>query len=73
MLNEKAIKEFKELFINHYGIELSDQEATRKANSLIDLYLLVYGRPGYGIEKFTKEPKEPQDGSDWKSDFGINV
>ncbi|MDD5721581.1 MAG: hypothetical protein PHT16_04055 [Candidatus Pacebacteria bacterium] len=42
MLPEKAIKEFKELYKKRYGVELSDQEASYRANNLFNLYKVTY-------------------------------
>ena len=41
MLSEQAIEEFKVIYRNQYGIELSLAEATKQANSLIRLYKAV--------------------------------
>ncbi len=43
MLPKEAIKEFKKLYFKNYQIELSDEEATRRANNLVALYGAVYG------------------------------
>ncbi len=43
MLPKEAIKEFKELYSKNYGLELSDEEASRRANNIIALYGAVYG------------------------------
>ena len=43
MLTKEAIKEFKKLYLKNYGIELSDEEATRRANNFVALYSAVYG------------------------------
>ncbi len=43
MLPKEAIEEFKKLYVKNYGIELSDEEATRRANNLVALYGAVYG------------------------------
>ena len=48
MLPESAIKEFKELYLKNYGIELSDKEATRRANNFVALYMTVYDSPLFG-------------------------
>jgi hypothetical protein len=42
MLSEKAIQEFKELYKKRYGVELSDQEASYRANNLFNLYKVTY-------------------------------
>ncbi|MEK7537257.1 MAG: hypothetical protein AAB584_02330 [Patescibacteria group bacterium] len=43
MLPPKTVKEFKELFRKFYKIELSDEEASFRANNLFNLYEAVYG------------------------------
>jgi len=42
-LPKEAIKEFKKLYAKHYGVELSDEEAIRRANNLVALFAAVYG------------------------------
>lgn len=42
MLPEKAIQEFKELYKKQYRVELSDQEASYRANNLFNLYKVTY-------------------------------
>jgi len=48
MLPKEAIKEFKRLYVKNYGTELSDEEATRRANNLVALYTAVYGNSQFG-------------------------
>lgn len=43
MLPKQAITEFKKLYAKNYGIELSDKEASYRANNLVALYAAVYG------------------------------
>ncbi|MCX6718360.1 MAG: hypothetical protein NTY81_02020 [Candidatus Staskawiczbacteria bacterium] len=43
MLPKEAIEEFKKLYAKNYGIELLDEEATRRANNFVGLYEAVYG------------------------------
>ncbi len=43
MLSKEAIKQFKELYLKHYQVELSDAEATFRANNLFSLFEAVYG------------------------------
>ena len=43
MLPKEAIEEFKKLYFKNYKIQLSDEEAVRRANNLVDLYSKVYG------------------------------
>ena len=48
MLPKKAIEEFKILYEKHYGVKLSDEEATRRANNFVAAYAAVYGDK-YGL------------------------
>ena len=58
MLPKEAIIEFKELFKKVYGIEISDEEASFRANNLVNLYAAVYGEPPVGrLQRGNKEPK----------------
>jgi len=41
-LPEETIKEFKELYKRRFREELSDQEASYRANNLFDLYRVTY-------------------------------
>lgn len=43
MLPKEAVEEFRELYYKNYGIKLSDEEATRRANNFVGLYEAVYG------------------------------
>jgi len=46
MLPQEAIQQFKELFKKRYGVELSDEEASFRANNLFSLYKVTYiGEP----------------------------
>lgn len=42
MLPQKAVQEFKELYKKRFGVELSDHEASDRANRLFKLYKVVY-------------------------------
>ena len=50
MLPKEAIKEYKKIYAKNYGVELSDEEATRRANNLVALYIAVYGNTSGLIE-----------------------
>ncbi len=50
MLPKEAIEEYKKLYAKNYGVELSDEEATRRANNLVALYMAVYGNTSGLIE-----------------------
>lgn len=39
---QKSLSKFKKLFWEHFGVELSDEEAGRKAEYLLRLYQSVY-------------------------------
>ena len=43
MLPEAAIIQFKKIWKKLYGIELSNEEASFRANNLVALYRAVYG------------------------------
>jgi len=43
MLPPEAITEYKEIYFKIYKIKLSDKEATRRANKLVQLYSIVLG------------------------------
>lgn len=46
MLSQEAIEEFKELYEKRYGVKLSDEEASLRANNLFKLYKITYmGEP----------------------------
>ena len=47
MLPKEAIAEYKKLYAKNYGVELSDEEATRRANNLVALYQAVYGNDSF--------------------------
>ena len=44
MLAQEAITEYKEIYLKKYNILLSDQEAATRANALVRLYSIVYGK-----------------------------
>lgn len=41
MISKQAVEEFRTIYRNQYGKELSDTEATRMANNLIRVYKAV--------------------------------
>ncbi|MFA6047284.1 MAG: hypothetical protein WCV59_02425 [Parcubacteria group bacterium] len=46
MLPQEAIEEFKRLYEKRYGVHLSDEEASSRANNLFKLYKITYmGEP----------------------------
>jgi len=46
MLPPEAIKEFKQIYLQIYGIKLSEKEAILRANNLVRLYKIVLGNSG---------------------------
>lgn len=56
MLPKEAIIEFKELFKKVYGIEISYEEASFRANNLVNLYAAVYSEPLVGRTDRGNEP-----------------
>lgn len=49
MLPKEAIEEFKKLYFKNFGIALTDEEATYRANNLVALYTAVYGDNSSGL------------------------
>jgi len=45
MLPQEAIDEFKKLYKARFKVDLSDEEASLRANNLVNLYEAVYGTP----------------------------
>ncbi|MBI3627833.1 MAG: hypothetical protein HY220_03790 [Candidatus Sungbacteria bacterium] len=59
MLPKVAIEEFKKLYHARFKVELSDEEASYRANNLVNLYSAVYGQPVPGrIQPPTKDSKK---------------
>jgi len=44
MLPKKAIKKFKKIYRRVFGVSLTEKEASRRANNLLDLYKAVYNK-----------------------------
>lgn len=57
MLPKEAIEEFKKLYKERYGIELSDEEASYRANNLVNLYKAVYDESSFGRIKVEEKEK----------------
>ena len=45
MLSDKSIQKFTNIYKRTFGEDLSDAEASRKATSILQIYLAVYGQP----------------------------
>jgi len=58
MLPKEAIEEFKKLYKDRFGVELSDEEASRRANNLVNLYKAVYSEPYFGQIKTQEKEKQ---------------
>lgn len=54
VLPKKAVEEFKCIYKKSYGIELSDEEASLKANNLVRLYQAVYSDMPFGRVELKK-------------------
>jgi len=60
MLPPEAIQEFKELYEKRYGVKLSDEEASLRANNLFKLYKITYmGEPS--IDDFQEKVVKSHD------------
>lgn len=59
MLPLDAITEYKAIYKKLYGVVLSDEEATLRANNLVNLYKAVYEQPSFCVSD--DEGKTPQD------------
>ncbi len=46
MLKKEAIDEFKQIYFEESGIKLSEEEATRRATELINLFEVLFKRTG---------------------------
>ncbi|MDE1970234.1 MAG: hypothetical protein KGI50_01525 [Patescibacteria group bacterium] len=57
VLPKEAIEEFKKLYKERYGIELSDEEASYRANNLVNLYKAVYDESSFGRIKVEEKEK----------------
>ncbi|HEY4497471.1 MAG TPA: hypothetical protein VJC20_01795 [Candidatus Paceibacterota bacterium] len=55
MLPKKAIEEFKKIYKKSYGVDLSDEEATDKANRLVNWYKAVYSDEKWTLPKNLNE------------------
>ena len=47
---QRSIQNFKRLYLQEFGEELSDAEAERRAEYLLEVYRIVFGLPS--IEEF---------------------
>ena len=56
MLTKRSLRKFKTLYEKHFGEKLSDKEAERKADHLVNIYRAVYGNVEFpDSEKKTNE------------------
>jgi len=59
MLPKEAIEEFKKLYLQRFKVQLTDAEASFRANNLVNLYKFVYGESEPGpIQNQKKEKQE---------------
>lgn len=47
MITKRSLRKFKSLYEKHFGEKLTDEEAARKAASLLEIYRAVYGQPEF--------------------------
>ena len=62
MILEQALQEFKAIYKEHYGKDISDEEATKLAVNLLALFNVIY-RP---LKKEWVEGVEPRKGQEVK-------
>ena len=43
MIPKEAVEEFKRIYKKEFAVEISDEEASFRANNLVNLYKAVYG------------------------------
>jgi hypothetical protein len=55
MLPKEAIEEFKKIYKKRFGVELTDAEASFRANNLVNLYSAVLGSKSKVSEKLKKK------------------
>jgi len=58
MLPKEAIDEYKKLYLARFKIELNDDEASRRANNLVNLYKFVYAEPISGPIKSSEQEQK---------------
>lgn len=51
MLPQEAIEEYKKLYKQRFGVDLSNEEASFRANNLVKLYKAVYGQGSLNLQK----------------------
>lgn len=60
-LTQRSIRNFKRLYLQEFGEELSDAEAKRKAESLVGVYRAAYGLLNID-ELFDKKIEDEKEG-----------
>lgn len=63
MLKNEATDEYKVLYKEHFGVDLSDAEASFRANNLVNLYRAVLGSERGEIPRGEWKQKTPLPGS----------
>ncbi len=43
MIPKESVEEFKQMYKKKFGVEIGDEEASFRANNLVNLYKAVYG------------------------------
>lgn len=55
MLTKRSLRKFKTLYEKYFGEKLSDKEAERKADYLVNIYRAVYGNVEFPDSDKNKE------------------
>jgi len=55
MLTKRSLRKFKTLYEKYFGEKLSDKEAERKADYLVNIYRAVYGSVEFQDSQNNKE------------------
>ena len=58
MLTKRSLRKFKTLYEKYFGEKLSDKEAERKADYLVNIYRAVYGNVEFPDSQNKKESEK---------------
>ena len=58
MLTKRSLRKFKTLYEKYFGEKLSDKEAERKADYLVNIYRAVYGSVEFPDSQNKKEQEK---------------
>ena len=57
-LTKRSLRKFKTLYEKYFGEKLSDKEAERKADYLVNIYRAVYGNVEFPVSDKNEEQKK---------------